>query len=208
MENAREVYYFCKKQGIPIMFDATRAVENAYMIKKKDPQYKNFSIKEILRELFSYGDGCTVSSKKDYLVNIGGFLAIRDDADFNRRALNLLRIYEGSITNGGMSASDLAVHAEGVREMIDFNYISARVEQTQYLGKKLLEAGIPIVEPIGTHAVFIDAKRFLPHIKQDNFPAQALASALFVESGIRAMERGNVSSGRNKKTGENYKPKL
>jgi len=208
MDNAREVYYFCKKHGIPVMFDATRAVENAYMIKKKDVRYKHLSIKEILRELFSYGDGCTVSSKKDYLVNIGGFLAIRDDANFYKNALTKLRIYEGSITNGGMSASDMAVHAEGVMEMIDYNYISARVEQTQYLGNKLKEAGIPIVEPIGTHAVFIDAKRFLPHIEQDNYPAQALASALFIESGIRAMERGNVSSGRDKKTGLNYRPKL
>jgi len=208
MDNAREVYYFCKSKGIPIMFDATRAIENAYMIKKKDPRYKHLSIREILRELFSYGDGCTVSSKKDYLVNIGGFLAIRDDADFNKNALSMLRIYEGSVTNGGMSASDLAVHAEGVREMIDYNYISARVEQTQYLGNKLKEAGVPIVEPIGTHGVFLDAKRFLPHIKQDNYPAQALASALFIESGIRAMERGIVSSGRDKKTGLNHHPKL
>lgn len=208
MDNVREVYYYCKNLGIQVMFDATRAVENAYMIKKKDPRYAHFTIKEILRELFSYGDGCTVSSKKDYLVNIGGFLAIRDDANFYKQAMSMLRIYEGSSTNGGMSAADMAVHAEGVREMIDFNYISARVEQTQYLGNLLKNAGIPIVEPIGTHAVFIDARRFLPHIDQDNYPAQALASALFVESGIRAMERGNVSSGRNKKTGLNYKPKL
>lgn len=208
MDNAREVYEFCKKYDIPVMFDATRAVENAYMIKKKDLKYANVSIREILRELFSYGDGCTVSSKKDYLVNIGGFLAIRDDINFYKEALSMLRIYEGTRTNGGMSAGDMAMHAEGVREMLDFNYIKARVEQTQYLGNKLLKNGVPVVEPIGTHAVFLDAKRFLPHIHQNNYPAQALASALFVESGIRAMERGNVSSGRNKKTGENYCPAL
>lgn len=208
MDNAREVYEFCRTYGIPVMFDATRAVENAYMIKKKDPRYKGHSIKDILRELFSYGDGCTVSSKKDYLVNIGGFLGIRDDAEFFRKAQEMLRIFEGTRTNGGMSAADMAVHAQGVYEMTDYNYISRRVEQTQYLGKKLKDAGIPIVEPVGTHAVFLDAKRFLPHIDQDNFPAQALASALYVESGVRAMERGNVSGGRNKKTGENYRPKL
>ncbi len=208
MDNMREVYEFCKPYGIPVMFDATRAVENAYMIKKKDARYRDVAVKDILREMFSYGDGCTVSSKKDYLVNIGGFLGIRDDADFYRKAQDLLRIYEGSRTNGGMSAADMAVHAEGVHEMTDYNYISQRVEQTQYLGKKLSDAGIPIVEPVGTHAVFLDAKRFLPHIDQENYPAQALASALYVESGVRAMERGNVSGGRNKKTGENYKPKL
>lgn len=208
MDNIKEVYLFCKKRGIPVMFDATRAVENAYIIKKKDPKFHHSTIKEILREMFSYGDGCTVSSKKDYLVNIGGFLGIRDDEEFYTKALSMLRIYEGSRTNGGMSAGDMAMHAEGVHEMIDYNYIKSRVEQTHYLGEKLLESGIPIVEPIGTHAVFIDAKRFLPHIDQNNYPAQALASSLFVESGIRAMERGNVSSGRNKKTGDNYCPKL
>lgn len=208
MDNAREVYQFCKAHKIPVMFDATRAVENAYMIKKKDARYANVSIREILRELFSYGDGCTVSSKKDYLVNIGGFLAIRNDEKFYNDALSMLRIYEGTCTNGGMSSGDMAMHAEGVREMLDYNYIKARVEQTQYLGSKLIKNGIPVVEPIGTHAVFLDAKRFLPHIEQNNFPAQALASALYVESGIRAMERGNVSSGRNKKTGENYCPAL
>ncbi|MFN8259005.1 MAG: tryptophanase [Bacteroidales bacterium] len=208
MDNMKEVYLYCKSHNIPVMFDATRAVENAYMIKKKDPRYLNVSIREILREMFSYGDGCTVSSKKDYLVNIGGFLGIRDDEDFYDKAMNLLRVYEGTATNGGMSAGDMAMHAEGVREMIDFNYIKARVEQTHYLGKKLMEAGIPVVQPIGTHAVFIDAKRFLPHIDQDNFPAQALAAELFIESGIRAMERGNVSSGRNRKTGKNYRPAL
>jgi len=208
MDNAKEVYEYCKLHNIPVMFDATRAVENAYMIKKKDPRYAGSSIREILRELFSYGDGCTVSSKKDYLVNIGGFLGIRDDEDFFKKAQSMLRIYEGTRTNGGMSAGDMAMHAEGVREMLDYNYIKARVEQTQYLGKKLLSNGIPVVEPIGSHAVFLDAKRFLPHIDQNNYPAQALASALFIESGIRAMERGNVSSGRNRKTGENYCPPL
>ncbi len=207
MDNAKEIYEYCEAKGIFVMWDATRAVENAYMIKKYDERYANTSIKEILHELFSYGHGCTVSSKKDYLVNIGGILAIKDDEDFYLKAQEKLRIYEGSVTNGGMTAGDLAVHAQGVREMVDIRYIKNRVEQTHYLGKKLLEAGVPIVEPIGSHAVFLDAKRFLPHIDQDQYPSQALSTALYIDSGVRAMERGNVSKGR-QPNGDNYRPSL
>ncbi|OFY35277.1 MAG: tyrosine phenol-lyase [Bacteroidetes bacterium GWF2_35_48] len=207
MDNAREVYEYCEKHNIPVMWDATRAVENAYFVKKNDPRFKDTSIKDILRELFSYGHGCTVSAKKDYLVNIGGFLAIKDDEKFYNKAMEMLRIYEGSVTNGGLSAGDMAAFAQGVREMVDEDYITARVEQVLYLGQKLLKAGVPIVEPVGGHAVFLDAKRFLPHIDQDAYPAQALASALFVESGVRSMERGNVSKGRDK-DGKNYRPHL
>ncbi|MFH0893129.1 MAG: tryptophanase [Bacteroidota bacterium] len=207
MDNAKEVYEYCEKHNIPVMWDATRAIENAYMIKKYDERYKHVSIKDITRELFSYGHGCTVSAKKDYLVNIGGFLAIKDDEKFYKQAMHMLRIYEGSVKNGGLSSGDLAVFAQGLREMVDERYIMSRVEQTHYLGNKLLKAGVPIVEPIGSHAVFLDAKRFLPHIDQDEYPAQALASALFIESGVRAMERGNVSKGRDK-DGKNYRPHL
>lgn len=208
MDNAREVYEYCKSNNIYVMWDATRCAENAYMIKKKDPSYKDKSIKEITRELFSYGDGCTVSSKKDCLVNIGGFLAYRDSKELYEKSLDMLRAYEGTVTNGGISAGDMAVHAQGMREMVEERYIRSRVEQTQYLGNKLLDAGVPIVQPPGSHAIFLDAKRFLPHIDQDNFPAQALAAALYLESGVRAMERGNVSKGRNPETGENYRPHL
>ncbi len=207
MDNAKEVYEYCEKYNIPVMWDATRAVENAYFIRKHDERYKNTSIKDITRELFSYGHGCTCSAKKDYLVNIGGFLAIKDDEKFYKDALDMLRKYEGSITNGGLSAGDLAVLAQGIREMVDENYIKSRVEQTQYLGNKLLKAGVPIVEPVGSHAVFLDAKRFLPHLDQDEFPSQALCAALYVESGVRAMERGNVSKGRGH-DGKNCRPKL
>ncbi len=207
MENAKEVYEYCEANNIYLMWDATRAVENAYIIKKYDPNYSDASIQDILHELFSYGHGCTVSSKKDYMVNIGGFLGIKDDEQFYMDSLDMLRKYEGSITTGGLAAGDLEVHALGVQEMLDFNYIRNRVEQTNYLGMKLLEAGVPIVEPVGSHAVFLDAKRFLPHIDQDEYPAQALATALFVDSGVRAMERGNVSKGR-KPDGENYRPSL
>jgi tyrosine phenol-lyase len=208
MDNAKELYAYCRKEGIPVMFDATRAVENAYMIKKRDPRYKDHSIKGILQEMFSYGDGCTVSSKKDCLVNIGGFLAYREDEDLYRRSLSMVRKYEGPVTSGGLSAGDLASQTQGIREMVSGDYIRSRVEQVQYLGKRLLDAGIPIVEPPGTHAIFLDAKRFLPHLDQDAYPAQALAAALFLESGIRAMERGVVSKGRNPETGLNYHPSL
>ena len=207
MENAKEVYEYCEANDIYLMWDATRAVENAYMIKKYDPNYTDVSIQDILHELFSYGHGCTVSSKKDYMVNIGGFLGIKDDENFYIDAQEMLRKYEGSVTNGGLAAGDLAVHSLGVVEMLDFDYIRNRVEQTQYLGEKLQKAGVPIVEPIGSHAVFLDAKRFLSHLDQDEYPAQALATALFIDSGVRAMERGNVSKGR-QPNGENYRPSL
>lgn len=207
MKNAKEVYEYCESNNIYLMWDATRAVENAYMIKKYDPEYADATIRDILHELFSYSHGCTVSSKKDYMVNIGGFLGIKDDEKFYMDALEILRKYEGTVTTGGLAAGDLAIHAMGVSEMLDYRYIRNRVEQTHYLGKKLLAAGVPIVEPIGSHAVFLDAKRFLPHLDQDEFPAQALATALFVDSGLRAMERGNVSKGR-RPDGENYRPSL
>jgi tyrosine phenol-lyase len=208
MDNARELYDYCKKKGVPVMFDATRAVENAYMIKRRDPRYKDWSIKSILHEVFQYGDGCTVSSKKDCLVNIGGFLAYRNDEDLYRKSLTMLRKYEGSSTNGGLSAGDLASQTQGIKEMVSEDYIRSRVEQVQYLGGRLLDAGVPIVEPPGTHAIFLDARRFLPHLDQGAYPAQALAAAIFLESGIRAMERGNVSKGRDPETGREYRPAL
>lgn len=208
MENAKKVYEYCQGKGIPIMFDATRIAENAYMIKKLDPKYNNVSIKDIVKEIFSYGDGCTMSSKKDCLVNIGGFLAFRDNETVYKKALDMLRKYEGTATNGGMTAGDMASQAQGIREVLSYEYIRSCVELTQYLGKRLLEAEIPIVEPPGTHAIFLDAKRFLPHIDQDEYPAQALAGAIFVECGVRAMERGNVSKGRDPQTGKNYQPAL
>ncbi|MBU1012110.1 MAG: tryptophanase [Bacteroidetes bacterium] len=207
MDNAKEVYEYCEANDIYLMWDATRAIENAYMIKKHDPRYEHTSIADIVHELFSYGHGCTVSSKKDYMVNIGGFLGIKDDEEFYMKALEMLRKYEGSITTGGLAAADLAVHALGAMEMLDFRYIKNRVEQTQYLGEKLLKAGVPIVEPVGSHAVFLDAKRFLSHLDQDEYPSQALATALFIDSGVRAMERGNVSKGR-QPNGKNYRPSL
>jgi len=208
MENMREVYGYCSSHHIPVFFDATRMVENAYMIQQRDPRYQNTKVRDILREMLLYGDGCTVSGKKDFLINIGGLLAFKDNAEWAEKSEHLLRIYEGNITDGGLSASDLAAMAVGVEEMLDDRYIRARVRQTAALGQMLLDAGVPIVTPPGSHAIFLDAKRFLPHIDQDEFPAQRLASEIFVETGVRAMERGNVSKGRNPETGENYRPAL
>lgn len=208
MENMREVYAYCSNQHIPVFFDATRMAENAFMIQQRDPHYAKTKIRDILREMLLYGDGCTVSGKKDFLINIGGLLAYRDNAEWAKKSLDLLRVYEGNITDGGLAAGDLAAIAQGVEEMLDDRYIRARVRQTAALGQMLLDAGVPIVTPPGSHAIFLDAKRFLPHIDQDEYPSQRLAAEIYVETGVRAMERGNVSKGRDPNTGENYRPPL
>ncbi len=208
MENMREVYGYCSALRIPVFFDATRMAENAYMIQQRDPHFRDTRIRDILREMLVYGDGCTVSGKKDFLINIGGLLAFRDNAELAEKAEARLRVYEGNITDGGLSAADLAAIAIGVEEMLDDRYIRARVRQTAALGKMLTDAGVPIVNPPGSHAIFLDAARFLPHIDQDEYPAQRLAGEIYVETGVRAMERGNVSKGRNPETGENYRPPL
>jgi tyrosine phenol-lyase len=208
MENMREVYGYCSSHRIPVFFDATRMAENAYMIQQRDPHYNETKIRDILREMLLYGDGCTVSGKKDFLINIGGLLAFKDNQEWADKSNHLLRIYEGNITDGGLSTADLAAIAVGIEEMLDDRYIRARVQQTAALGQMLMDAGVPIVTPPGSHAIFLDAKRFLPHIDQDEFPAQRLASEIYVETGVRPMERGNVSKGRNPETGENYRPPL
>ena len=208
MENMREVYAYCSNHHIPVFFDATRMAENAFMIQQRDPHYAKTKIRDILREMLLYGDGCTVSGKKDFLINIGGLLAYRDNAEWAKKSLDLLRVYEGNITDGGLAAGDLAAIAQGVEEMLDDRYIRARVRQTAALGQMLLDAGVPIVTPPGSHAIFLDAKRFLPHIDQDEYPSQRLAAEIYVETGVRAMERGNVSKGRDPNTGENYRPPL
>ena len=155
-----------------------------------------------------YGDGCTVSAKKDFLVNIGGLLAFRENAEWKTKADAMLRVYEGNVSDGGLAAADLAAMARGVEEMLEDRYIRTRVEQAAFLGGRLLEAGVPIVMPPGSHAVFIDARRFLPHIDQDEYPAQRLAAEIYLETGVRVMERGNVSKGRDPETGKNFRPSL
>jgi tyrosine phenol-lyase len=207
MANLREVAAWAKKRKLPIIFDATRALENAYFIQQREKGYASKTVREILFEMMSYGEGCTMSSKKDNLVNIGGFLATNNE-DFFIKAKEMVVVFEGLHTYGGLAGRDMEAVARGIEEMVDDAYIASRVRQVQYLGNRLLAAGVPIVEPIGGHAVFLDAKRFLPNMPQDHFPSQALAAALYVDSGVRSMERGIVSAGRDPKTGEHRRPKL
>ena len=208
MANLKELRAFCNRYGIKIMLDNTRTVENAYFIQQREEGYSRKSIKEIVYELCSYTDGCTCSAKKDGLVNIGGFLAMNDE-DFYIQSKEQCVIYEGLHTYGGMSGRDMAALAQGIRESVATDdYIRYRVEQTHYLGQLLLEAKIPHVIPHGGHAIFLDAKAFLPHLSQEQLPAQSLAAAIYVETGVRTMERGIVSAGRDPQSGENRKPEL
>lgn len=207
MKNMREVHEMCSKHGIKVFYDATRCVENAYYIKEQEEGYADKTIKEIVHEMFSYSDGATMSGKKDGIVNIGGFLAINDDELFGK-AKEIVVVYEGMPSYGGMAGRDMQAFAIGLRESLQFEYIEHRIKQVRYLGDRLKEAGVPIVEPVGGHAVFLDARRFCPHLEQEQFPAQSLAASIYVEGGVRSMERGIVSAGRDNKTGENHKPKL
>jgi len=207
MQNLREVSALCKKYNIKMFMDATRCVENAYFIKEREEGYANVSIKDIVHEEFSYADGCTMSGKKDCLTNIGGFLCMNDDEMF-LKSKELVVVFEGMPSYGGMAGRDMEAMARGLRESIQEEYIEHRIKQVRYLGDRLMEAGVPIVQPVGGHAVFLDARRFCPHLTQDELPAQSLAAHLYVESGVRSMERGVVSAGRDKVTGNNHNPKL
>lgn len=206
MQNMREVRVLADRYGIKIFYDATRCVENAYFIKKREPGYADRPIKEILLEMMQYADGATMSGKKDCLVNIGGFLAINDE-DLFTRVKELVVVFEGMPSYGGLAGRDMQAMAIGITESVDYSYIEHRVEQVAYLGDKLEAAGVPIVKPVGGHAVFLDALRFLPHLTQDQLPAQALAAELYIQSGVRTMERGIVSAGRDS-NGKNHHPKL
>jgi len=197
----------CNGYGIRVIHDATRVAENAYFIKDREPGYADKTIAEIVREICDQTDGCTMSAKKDALVNIGGFLALNDEALFDA-ARNMVVVYEGLHTYGGMAGRDMEAVAIGLHESVDYEHIKARVGQVLYLGRKVQEFGVPIVVPIGSHGVFLDAKAFLPHLDQDVYPAQALAAEIYLDSGVRAMERGNVSAGRDPQTGRNRRPNL
>ena len=207
MQNMKAVRELTKKHGIKVFYDATRCVENASFIKEQEKGYENKTIKEIVHEMFSYADGCTMSGKKDCLVNIGGFLCMNDDELF-QAAKELVVVFEGMPSYGGLAGRDMEAMAIGLRESLQFEYIEHRIKQVRYLGDKLLEAGVPIIEPAGGHAVFLDARRFCPHLDQMQLPAQALAAQLYIESGVRSMERGIVSAGRDPKTRETHIPKL
>ena len=200
--NLRAVSELAAANGIRVVHDATRCVENAYLVREREPGYADCSIAEIVREICDLTDLCTMSSKKDNLVNIGGFLAVNDEG-LAEQARNLAVVYEGLHTYGGLAGRDMEAMAIGIRECISLDHIRARVGQVRYLGRLLDACGVPIVRPIGTHGVFLDARRFLPHLTQEQFPAQALAAEIYLESGVRAMERGIVSTGRDPETGRN-----
>lgn len=207
LRSLRETSALCRRHGIRVFLDATRAVENAYFIQQREPGWSGRSLADILREICACTDGCTMSAKKDSLVNIGGFLAVNDD-DLAERARNMVVLYEGLHTYGGLAGRDMEAMAVGIEESVQYDHMHARIGQVHYLGDKLIAAGVPLVRPIGGHGVFLNAARFLPDIPREQFPAQALAAALYVESGVRAMERGAVSAGRDPDTGKNIFPKL
>ena len=206
MKNLKELRAYTQEKGIKIMLDMTRIAENAYFIQQKEEGYRLKTIAEIVKEICSYTDGGTFSGKKDALVNIGGFLALNDWDKFEE-ARNMVVVYEGLHTYGGLAGRDMEAMAIGIYESVQDAHMKARIGQVLYLGDKMQEFGIPIVRPIGGHGIFVDAKQFLPHIPQDDFPAQTLAAEIYLDAGIRTMERGIVSAGR-KANGENYYPKL
>jgi tyrosine phenol-lyase len=207
MANLQELNAYCRKHNIPIMLDATRTIENAWFIREREEGYADKSIRTILREICDLTDGATMSAKKDLLVNIGGFFACNDETIF-RKAQNMVVIYEGLHTYGGLAGRDMEAMALGIREAVMEDHQASRIGQVRYLGDMLREAGVPIVNPIGSHAIFLDARKFLPHLDQEDYPAQTLAAELYLDAGIRSMERGNVSAGRDPETGKNRRPPL
>ncbi len=207
MANVQALRELCSRHGIRIYLDATRMVENAFFIQEREEGYSEKSIAEILKEFCSYTDGAWMSAKKDNLVNIGGWLAVNDPNLFDTLR-NLVVVFEGLHTYGGMAGRDMEALSLGIEESVDDDHVRARVEQVRYLGQLLVDWGIPIVLLVGGHAIFLNAKVFYPHIPQAQFPAQVLTAGLYLDSGIRAMERGIVSAGRDPKTGDHRYPAL
>lgn len=207
MANIKALRALCDKHGVKIYLDATRMMENAYFIQEREEGYADKSIAEILKEFCSYTDAAWMSAKKDNLVNIGGWLAVNDWTLFEELR-NLVVVYEGLHTYGGLAGRDMEALAIGIEESVSDQHIRSRIGQVLYLGELLKDWGIPIVLPVGGHAIFLDAKAFYPHLKQVEFPAQTLAAELYLDSGIRSMERGIASAGRDPKTGDHYYPKL
>ncbi len=207
LNNFKELRKLSQKYGIRIIHDMTRVAENAYFIKDREPGYGKKSIAEIIREICDLTDGATMSAKKDALVNIGGFLALNDE-NLYEKAMNMVVVYEGLHTYGGMAGRDMEALSIGISESVEEDHIRARVGQVLYLGDKLFEKNIPIVKPVGGHGVFLNASKFLPHLSQEVFPAQSLAAEIYLDSGVRTMERGVVSAGRDPETGQHHYPKL
>ncbi len=207
MENIKAVSALCKKYGVKIFFDAARYAENCYFIKTREEAYKDKSIKAIAKELFSYGDGMTMSSKKDGLVNMGGIIALNDD-EIHQTAITFNIMYEGFITYGGMSGRDMGALAVGLYEALEYDYLASRITQVQYLGEKMAEFGVPVQKPIGGHAVYLDANKFVPTIPKEEYRAQALAIELYIVAGIRGVEIGTILADRDPETRENRYPEL
>jgi tyrosine phenol-lyase len=207
MANLKALRVWCDKHRVKLYLDATRAVENSFFIQEREDGYADKKIAEILLEFCALTDGAWMSAKKDSLVNIGGWVAVNSFEVFEELR-NLVVVFEGLHTYGGLAGRDMEAMAIGTAESVQDDHIRARIGQVRYLGELLEQWGVPMMEPIGGHAIFLDAKRFYPHLTQDQFPAQTLAAELYLDSGIRSMERGIVSAGRNAKTGDHYRPKL
>ena len=207
MANVREVRELCDRHGIPIYLDATRMVENAFFIQEREEGWGEKSIARILKEFCDHTDGAWMSAKKDNLVNIGGWLAVNDDELFDALR-NLVVVYEGLHTYGGMAGRDMEALAIGIEESVQDDHVRSRVGQVRYLGELLSSWEIPMVRPVGGHAIFLDARAFYPHIPQEQFPGQTLAAELYLDSGVRGMERGIVSAGRDPETGDHRHPEL
>ncbi len=207
IENIKAVKLLADQYGKKIIMDSARFAENAYFIKVREEGYKDKTIREIVREMFSYADAITMSAKKDAIVNIGGFIAMREKELYSKSSVFEI-MYEGFLTYGGLAGRDLNTIAQGLYEGTEFDYLETRVRQVEYLGNKLLEYGVPIQQPIGGHAIFVDAKRFLPHVRKEEYIAQTLAVNLYIEAGVRGVEIGALMADRDPVTRENRYPEL